>query len=157
MPGPRLVRLLLAVALWPCTGCITLYEKTEVVRAEEQKLPVRFESGKASYKFHEELKRRHNCVEGTWLGVPFVTFYRKTKALSENAFFNEQVRTCDTDQDSLVTEHEALVYAGEGFFLGERPGFDIDVKLGPFFRLDKPPPKEKPAPAPDPYSNPAVQ
>jgi hypothetical protein len=120
-----LVLGLAAVGAGP--GCITLYSKTETVRAEEQRVAVQFESAQAAKLFNEELERRENCVGKEYLGVPFVTLYRRERVLSKNAFFNDQVRICDCNQDHLVTENEALVYVGKTHlcrepFLGAPPG-----------------------------------
>jgi hypothetical protein len=108
------VLLLSLLPLAASSGCVTLYSKTEVIRAEEPQMPVRFETAKASRLFHEELARRSNHADGTTVGIPFVTFYTKERVLAESAFFNEQVRKCDTDQDGVITEREAMVYAGWG-------------------------------------------
>ncbi|MBX9583921.1 MAG: hypothetical protein K2X87_26785 [Gemmataceae bacterium] len=113
----RLYRLPAAVAaagvcvLLP--GCLTLFSKTEVVRADETRRPVRFESPAAADTFHKALKDKDNggSLGGTCFGVPFVTLYARHKKLAENARFNDAVGRCDTDQDGLITQHEADIFA----------------------------------------------
>lgn len=93
------------------TGCITFYSKTDIERGDEQRRPVRFENERAGTLFTEELERRSDVVGEVAIGMPFVTFYERTRRLSDAAFFNEQVRICDTDQDGIITEIEANVYS----------------------------------------------
>jgi hypothetical protein len=94
-------------------GCLTLFSKTDVVRAEETRRPVRFESAAAAETFHQALKddADDGSLGGACFGVPFVTLYARHKKLAENARFNDAVSRCDTDQDGLITQHEADIFA----------------------------------------------
>jgi hypothetical protein len=105
-------RVALALLLLPfASGCITLFSKTEVVRGGEALRPVSFETEEAGRVFHDAVKDGHGYVGGTHLGVPFVTFFRKSKVLSEPAKFNDAVTRCDTNQDGVITLVEARVFA----------------------------------------------
>ncbi|MBX9625249.1 MAG: hypothetical protein K2X82_15690 [Gemmataceae bacterium] len=94
-------------------GCLTLFSKTEVVRAEETRRPVRFENAQAAETFNKALKDKDNDgnLGGACFGVPFVTLYARQKKLGDNARFNDAVGRCDTDQDGLITGHEADIFA----------------------------------------------
>ena len=94
-------------------GCLTLFSKTEVVRAEETRRPVRFECAQAAETFNKALKDKTNDGElgGACFGVPFVTLYARHKKLADNARYNDAVGRCDTDQDGLITQHEADIFA----------------------------------------------
>lgn len=122
------IALLAASAL--SSGCLTLYSKTEVLRGDEQRVPVRYESARAAEAFRRGMER-HSAEQGnTSFWLPFVTLYERRKVLSPEAHFNAQVRCCDADQDGLITEEEAYVYWGEWFsfprdmeWFGPPPGF----------------------------------
>jgi hypothetical protein len=93
------------------TGCLTVFSKTEVIRSDEHRPSVQFESAKTAAVFYDEMDRRSRVVGGACLGVPFITIYAKETVVSENAFFGDQVRECDTNHDGLITELEARIYA----------------------------------------------
>lgn len=99
-----------AAALVALPGCLTLFSKTEVVRGEESRRPVRFESQQAAEEFNGAVKWKSKHLGGARLGVPFVTFYSRDRQLSESAHFNDCVARCDTDQDGLITLVEAKVF-----------------------------------------------
>ncbi len=99
----------LALAL---PGCITLFSQTDVIRGDETRRAVRYESPKAASAFHRGMAKQEARVGGTYFGVPFVTVYNRDKVLSENARFNEAVARCDTDQDGHITEAESVIYEG---------------------------------------------
>jgi hypothetical protein len=108
----RLAATVFAVAaLAFVPGCLTLFSKTEVIRGDEQRRPVRFENQEAAETFHRATKDRSAIQGATCMGVPFVTFYSKTRQLSDNAHFNDCVLRCDTDQDGTITLAEAKIFA----------------------------------------------
>jgi hypothetical protein len=97
-----------SLALLP--GCLTLFSKTEVVRGEEPRRPIRFENQQAAEAFSKAAKDRSASLGGTHLGVPFVTLYSKDRQLSDSAHFNDCVTRCDTDQDGVITLVEARIF-----------------------------------------------
>jgi hypothetical protein len=112
MASVRLFSVLTAVVgMTSLSGCLTVFSKTEVIRSEEQRPAVQFESSKAASVFYEELDRRSHTVGGSYFGIPFITLYAKETVVSDNAFFADQVRECDTNHDGLITELEARIYA----------------------------------------------
>jgi hypothetical protein len=103
---------LCSLALFP--GCLTLFSKTEVVRGDESRKPVRFESQQAAEEFNSAVKWKSKSLGGSHLGIPFVTFYEKDRQLSASAHFNDCVTRCDTDQDGVITLAEAKIFAKVG-------------------------------------------
>lgn len=103
--------LIAACAVTAQTGCITLFSKTEYVRSEESRRPVRFECQETANSFHDAYKNRTREVGGSYAGVPFVTVYSKHRKLSEVAAWNDAVAKCDTDQDGTITQVEAEVFS----------------------------------------------
>ena len=96
------------VALLP--GCLTLFSKTEVIRGEEPRRPIKFESAEAADTFNSALKWKSKSMGGAELGVPFVTLYSRNCQLSDSAHFNDCVLRCDTDQDGTITLAEARMF-----------------------------------------------
>ena len=108
----RLAMTVFAVALLALVpGCLTLFSKTEVVRGDEQRRPIRFENPQAADAFNTALKDKNASLGGTHLGIPFVTLYSKDRHLSDSAHFNDCVARCDTDQDGTITYIEAAIFA----------------------------------------------
>ena len=109
-----MIRARLAVAavglLALAPGCLTLFSKTEVIRGEEPRRPIRFESAEAADTFNSAMKWKSKSMGGTHMGVPFVTLYSKDRQLSESAHFNDCVLRCDTDQDGTITLAEAKMF-----------------------------------------------
>jgi hypothetical protein len=108
----RLGAAVLAVAaLSLVPGCLTLFSKTEVIRGEEPRRPVRFENPEAAETFNKAMKDKTTNLGGTYVGVPFVTLYSRDRQLSDSAHFNDCVIRCDTDQDGTITLAEAKIFA----------------------------------------------
>jgi hypothetical protein len=93
------------------TGCITLFSKTDVVRTDEPRRAVRFECEESAEKFHTACKGHGRDAGGSYVGVPFVTVFSRTRRLSEVAVWNDAVSKCDTDQDGTITLAEATLYS----------------------------------------------
>jgi hypothetical protein len=105
-----LAAALAAASLALLPGCLTLFSKTEVVRGEESRRPIRFESQQAAEQFNDAVRWKSKGLGGTHLGVPFVTLYSRDRQLSDSAHFNDCVARCDTDQDGVITLVEAKVF-----------------------------------------------
>jgi len=108
----RLAATALAVAsLSALPGCLTLFSKTEVVRGEESRRPIKFENAQAADEFHSAMKWKTKAsMGGAHVGVPFVTLYSRDRQLSDSAHFNDCVTRCDTDQDGTITQVEARMF-----------------------------------------------
>lgn len=108
----RVLLATLAMALLVSTsGCLTIFSKTEVIRGEEPRRPIRFESLEAAEVFNKATKDKSANLGGTHLGIPFITLYSKDRQLSDSAHFNDCVLRCDTDQDGTITLVEAKMFA----------------------------------------------
>jgi hypothetical protein len=108
----RLAAAVFAVAtLAFVPGCLTLFSKTEVIRGEEPRRPIRFENQEAAETFYRAMKEKSASIGGTHLGIPFITLYSKDRQLSDSAHFNDCVLRCDTDQDGTITLVEAKMFA----------------------------------------------
>lgn len=98
-----------AISVMP--GCLTLYSKTEVVRGEEPRRPVAFESPQAAETFYKAMKDKSASLGGTEVCVPFITLYSRERQLSDSAHFNDCVDRCDTNRDGMITLVEATIFA----------------------------------------------
>lgn len=108
----RLTEIALVFLGLMVSGCVTFYKKSETIRPAEERMAVEFESEEAARQFHQGMKKHdRNRENRTYVGVPFVTFFSKTSVLSENAFYNEQLKICDTNRDGFISEAEASIYA----------------------------------------------
>ena len=105
------VAALAVVLLAPVPGCLTLFSKTEVIRSEEARRPIRFENQEAAEAFNKAMKDKSASLGGTHMGIPFITLYSKDRQLSDSAHFNDCVLRCDTDQDGTITLAEARMFA----------------------------------------------
>lgn len=112
MMRPRLLAAVTAAAsLAVLPGCLTLYSKTEVVRSEELRRPVTFESVEAAETFYNAMKDKSGCLGGTEISIPLITLYSRQRELSDSALFNDCVYRCDTNQDGVITMVEAKIFA----------------------------------------------
>jgi hypothetical protein len=106
-----LVAAFAVVSLALLPGCLTLFSKTEVIRGEEPRRPIRFENAQAAEAFNKAMKDKSASLGGTHMGIPFITFYSKDRQLSDSAHFNDCILRCDTDQDGTITLAEAKMFA----------------------------------------------
>ena len=112
MNRARLLAAGLAVAsISFAPGCLTLYSKTEVVRGEEPRRPISFENAQAAETFQKAMRDKSPSLGGIDISIPFVTLYSKERQLSDSAFFNLCVMRCDTNQDGMITQTEAEIFA----------------------------------------------
>jgi hypothetical protein len=87
-----------------------LYSKTEVVRGNEQRRLVIFESPQAAEAFHAAVQKSAGTMGETYLGIPFVTIYENRQELSDAAAWNDAVARCDTNQDGIITLAEVVIF-----------------------------------------------
>ena len=105
---------LLAVLLLN-SGCLFIHHKTEVMRKDEPKVIVAFESDKASCMFHAKYhrileNREEMGLKADAVIIPFITSISKISVLSSNALYNDAVKVCDSDGDHVITEAEAEMF-----------------------------------------------
>ena len=92
-------------------GCVCFYSSKKMVGENQERIDVKFENDAAATLFYASLKKQcPTMLESTRIGVPFVTFYRSSKVLSDTAMFNKGVEICDLDGNGIITEHEATLF-----------------------------------------------
>ena len=108
-------RLLAAAALLGVSpalpGCLTPFTTKEVVRTEEARRPVTFESPAVAEKFAAATKQdKPTQVGGTYMGASVLTLCLCEEYLSGNAKFNDAVAKCDNNQDGVITAQEVEAF-----------------------------------------------
>lgn len=106
------ILLLLAATALATAGCI---HHKETVYRDVDRVKIEFENDTAGRLFYETLSRaprdRAKRESKTDIHIP-VLFSHSTETIrGENAAFNVAVRECDTNQDGLITETEARIFA----------------------------------------------
>jgi hypothetical protein len=112
--------LLLLATLLLAGGC-TFYSQTRIIRGEEARIAVTFETEEAARLFQETAKLReysNKPVRRSRTGLPLVNFYVENEQLGSDAFYNDQVAICDTDKSLSITESEARIYRELYYKLG---------------------------------------
>lgn len=114
MPCRRRIEFLLSVILLgSCSGCLFAHNSTNVVRSDELRRSVRFESPVAREAFSARAfndKVREKATQSKFFAIPFLFWYSRTDTLSDNAFYNDQVAACDANHDGVISVEEALAY-----------------------------------------------
>lgn len=98
-------------------GCQGLVKTDEVVRADEPRRPVAFESPEVARRFEAASGANQAQQVGATLHGPAPFYlYGRRQFLGENAKLNDAAARCDTDRDGVITaaEVEALAQAGKG-------------------------------------------
>lgn len=105
-----------ASVLATSSGCLVMHERKRVIREDESRNSVQFESADAAAKFHQvasnDRSRKHDGSSAS-LAIPFLVGISSSTVLSQNAFFNDQVVACDTDNNGLITEAEVAHLVGQ--------------------------------------------
>jgi hypothetical protein len=95
------------------SGCLYSHTSMKTVRENEVRRTVSFESPKAAKAFQERALSQDANDEnlaGWTVGIPFVLYLARSKKLSQNAYYNDQLTLADTDDDGLISQSEALAY-----------------------------------------------
>lgn len=113
----RFIGLLIGFAAWlPLGGCLITTHRDRVVRQDEPRQQVRFESDQGMVDFRNAVRRRG--LDGarergrSSFNLPFIISANHRDVLSWPAFFNDQVRLADFDGDGTISDAEAAAYAG---------------------------------------------
>ena len=114
MPRPPTFALL-ALALLPLAGCLINAGGDAIVRRSEKRVAVNFESEQGLIDFQQAVRRRGDA-NGRYLGdskfaIPFLINVDQRRVLSENAFYNDQVRAADVDGNATLSDAEVRAYA----------------------------------------------
>jgi hypothetical protein len=93
-------------------GCI---HHTETVYRDVERTKVAFENDLAGKMFYEALSKaphhRGERESKTDVSIPIVFSHTTETVTGENYAFNQAVRDCDTNQDGVITETEARIFA----------------------------------------------
>lgn len=99
-----------AVLAAPCAllfGCQGLVKTDEVVRANEPRRPVAFESPEVARRFEAASgMNTAQQVGGTLVGPAPFYLYGRRQFLGGNAKFNDAAARCDADADGVITARE---------------------------------------------------
>ena len=88
-------------------GCQGVLKTDEVVRADEPRRPVGFESPEVARRFEAASgANRPQQVGGTLVGPAPFYLYGRRQFLGENAKLNDAAARCDTDRDGVITARE---------------------------------------------------
>jgi hypothetical protein len=97
-------------------GCLINSSSKKVLEPDAPRMSVQFQSETAMAKFQKAVDHRYLAGGGEQgsgaFAVPFVIAASETRVLSENAFYNTQVRKADVNGDGSISDAEARVYAG---------------------------------------------
>ena len=111
----RMHRLAFALAMLACSsGCLMMRMRERVAREGEQRFPVRFQSAYAKRQFQQyalDDKARRKTSSSTDLIIPFVIWDSDSSVLSQNAYYNDQIVSCDANSDGLLTDAEIAEYS----------------------------------------------
>ncbi|MBI1176951.1 hypothetical protein GC207_05875 [bacterium] len=103
---------LLGAAAVLATGCI---HHTETVYRDVSRVKVEFENDAAGRMFYEALSKtphhRGERESKTDISIPIVFSHTTETVTGENYEFNKAVKDCDTNQDGVITETEARIFA----------------------------------------------
>ncbi len=104
--------ILLGTVALITAGCI---HHKETVYRDVDRVKVEFENDTAGRMFYEALSRapsnRGKRESKTDVSIPIVFSHSSETVTGENFAFNDAVRRCDTNQDGLITETEARLFA----------------------------------------------
>lgn len=94
-------------------GCLFVRHSTNVVRQDEQRRPVQFESESAKNIFQAGVVKMSDHKEGSnphVVAIPFLCWYSRVDVPSDNAVYNDQVAACDSNGDGLIATSEAQLF-----------------------------------------------
>lgn len=108
MRSYRLPAAALAAGAWMfLSGCQGLFHTDEVVRADEPRRPVAFESPEVARRFEAASGAdKAQQVGATLVGPSPFYLYGRRQFLGENAKFNDAAARCDADRDGVITARE---------------------------------------------------
>jgi len=97
------------------SGCLISTRDTDVLEPEATRDAVHFESDEGMQSFQQSVLARHESgdaiQETSGSSFPLLWSTRTTTVLSENAFYNDEARDADLDDDHLISDAEVRAYA----------------------------------------------
>ena len=114
--NPRTAILLLPVAAVLSSGCLVTTHEDKVIREDEPRQAVQFETDEGMMQFHSAVNRRSDSGARergrSSFNIPFIVSANTRKVLARSAFFNDQVRIADINGDGKLTDAEVWAYDG---------------------------------------------
>jgi len=111
----RMYRMAIVLAMLASSGgCLMMRMRERVVREGEQRFPVRFQSAYAKRQFQQyalDDKARRKTSSSADLIIPFVIWDSDSSVLSQNAYYNNQIVSCDANSDGMLTDAEVAEYS----------------------------------------------
>jgi hypothetical protein len=108
------LRYLIIVVVLGCSGCLLNHSQKRVIREDERRMHVHFESPSAAESFNKvansEDMRKANGSSSSF-GIPFVVGLSHEAVPSQNAFYNDQVTRCDANSDGFISNEEAQSFS----------------------------------------------
>ena len=95
-------------------GCLVLRSRNHVIRENEARRVMRFQSVGAQRQFQAhslDAKARRKTGSRRFFAIPFVVFNNESSVLSENAYYNDEAARCDTNGDGLLSDFEVAEYS----------------------------------------------
>ncbi len=110
----RILRLGWLAGLVSFSGCLVTHHVTHIVRENEPRREVQFESVQVRQAFDArvaDLKDKGDKPrKERYFAIPFLLSWSREDVLADNAWYNDQLAACDTNGDSRITLDEAWVY-----------------------------------------------
>jgi len=111
----RSVAILVSVGLLlaSSSGCLLNRTNRKVVRQDEARQGVQFESNLAQSAFTQaatDESKREAEGDSSGIYIPFLLAWGDETVLSPAAYYNDQIMLCDANGDGLITEAEAWAY-----------------------------------------------
>lgn len=98
------------------SGCLVTTHEVKLVREDEPRQAVAFESDEGMTQFHAAVNRRSDRggrERGrSSFNIPFIVSANSRKVLSRTAFFNDQVVLADINADGTLSDAEVWAYDG---------------------------------------------
>jgi hypothetical protein len=97
-------------------GCLVTTHEDKVIREDEPREAVVFESDEGMMQFHAAVNRRSDGGARdrgrSSFNIPFIVSANTRKVLSRTAFFNDQMRLADINADGTLSDAEVWAYDG---------------------------------------------
>lgn len=123
-----------SLPLLASSGCLVMHASEKVVRQDERRERVDFESDFARRSFQGRAlsgEARREAGGKFAFGIPFIAGFARSTVVSQNAWYNDQIAVCDADGDRLITDDEVLAFgAVEDAEASAEPQIATDAAVG---------------------------
>ncbi len=114
--GIKFLLLPLSASAVLAAGCLITTSGTRLVRKNEQRQPIEFESEAGLIEFNNAVQRRGTAGARnrgrSSFNLPFLVSADRRHVLSWPAYFNDQVQLADVNADGLLSDAEVTAYVG---------------------------------------------